>query len=70
MNNKLAGLILFAIGFGLYSISLVADIIGLGIHPYIYYGWKQILGIIAGLGLVLAGLILAIRTPASPGAQG
>ncbi|MGD8633145.1 MAG: hypothetical protein PVF85_06195 [Anaerolineales bacterium] len=59
MSRKTIGIIAIVVGLILFAISFLADYIGLGIHPYIYYGWKQITGMVVGILLVLGGLIAA-----------
>jgi hypothetical protein len=59
MSRKTIGIIAIVGGLILFAISFLADYIGLGIHPYIYYGWKQITGMVVGILLVLGGLIAA-----------
>ena len=54
MANKTRGLALITAGVLLALVSLAADALGLGGHPGI--GWKQILGIVAGIGVAVMGL--------------
>ena len=54
MSRKTRGLILVALGGLLLVIGLAADALGLGGHPGV--GWKQILGIVVGVAVVVAGL--------------
>lgn len=60
MSRRTIGVIAAIAGIILFAISFLADYIGLGIHPYIYYGWKQISGMIAGILLVVGGLVYAL----------
>ena len=53
MSKRNRGLVLLAAGALLVVIALAADPLGLGGHPGI--GWKQILGIIAGIGIAAMG---------------
>lgn len=59
MSRKTIGIIAIVAGLILFAISFLADYIGIGIHPYIYYGWKQISGMVVGILLVVGGLIAA-----------
>lgn len=59
MSRRAIGIIAVVVGIVLFAISFLADYIGLGIHPYIYYGWKQVTGMVVGIVLVVGGLITA-----------
>ena len=59
MSRKTMGIIAIVVGILLFAVSYLADYIGLGIHPYIYYGWKQISGMVVGILFVIGGLIVA-----------
>jgi len=59
MSNQKFGLIYVIVGVIFIVVSFAADSIGLGADPSVM-GWKQYLGMAAGLVLVLLG-ILRIR---------
>ena len=63
-NNKVAIYLLIAVGVVMVLISLTADVIGMGADP-LNFGWKQILGSVAGAVLVIAGVFL-LRGAKSP----
>jgi uncharacterized membrane protein YidH (DUF202 family) len=53
VNRTHVGLLAAGLGIALAVISALADRIGdIGVHGF---GWKQITGVIAGVGLALAG---------------
>ena len=54
MSNRARGLALIAAGALLVLIAVGADALGLGGHPW--FGWKQILGTVVGVGVVGIGL--------------
>jgi hypothetical protein len=54
MSERTRGLVLIVVGVLLALIGLAADVLGLGGHPGI--GWKQILGMLIGVGVVVIGL--------------
>jgi hypothetical protein len=60
MSNRNLGIAMIFIGVLLLLVSLLADVIGVGWHPEIF-GWKQILGTAAGVGLALAGIYFLRR---------
>jgi uncharacterized membrane protein YqjE len=55
------GLGLVLIGLVLMLVSGLADVIGLG-DPTARFGWKQVLGLLVGVALVVAGAIIAWTT--------
>ena len=59
MNQRSFGIILLIIGLVLAAISLTADLIGLGEGGGL--GYKQIAGLVVGVGGIIAGLILLLR---------
>ncbi len=56
MNQRSIGIILLIIGLVLAILSLAADLIGLGEGGG--FGYKQIAGLVVGLGGIIAGGIL------------
>jgi len=54
------GLGLVLIGLVLLLVSGLADVVGLG-DPTATFGWKQVLGLLVGVALVVAGAIIAWR---------
>jgi hypothetical protein len=63
MSNPMFARIKIGIGVLLVLVSLFADSLGLGRRPG--FGWKQGLGVVIGVLLILAGLYLR-RRKASP----
>ncbi len=59
-DQKNIGRTLFSVGILLLVVSLLADVIGLGRVPDVF-GWKQIVGAVAGLGLAGIGIWLVRR---------
>ena len=57
MNKKIAAYILIAVGILALLVSLGADVIGLGADP-LNFGWKQILGSVVGVVVIVAGVFL------------
>ncbi len=53
MSNRTRGIVLVAAGALLALVALGADPLGLGGHPG--FGWKQILGTLAGAGAAVVG---------------
>jgi len=60
ISNSLPAWILILLGSGVGLISWFSDDLGLGAQPDVF-GWKQILGVVLGAGMVAAGLMTAIR---------
>lgn len=58
MNKKTIGIILIVLGLIGMQISLTADMTGIGGDPD-NFGWKQILGTVVGVGLIIVGIVLA-----------
>lgn len=54
-------IVLIGLGLIVLVFSLALDLLGLGVDPAI--GWKQSLGAVIGLFIILAGLWLARRKP-------
>ncbi len=61
MKNKktITGIILLAAGVIVLVLSLAADCIGLGSSPG--FGYWQIIGVVAGAVVTVAGLVLLIK---------
>ena len=58
LSNKTAILVL-VIGIGLLTVSLLADVIGIGDDPG--FGRQQTMGTIAGAAITAVGLFLTVR---------
>lgn len=58
-NKRLFGLALIGIGIALLILSLFADLISLGSSSG--FGWKQILGAVAGVAAAGVGWVLISR---------
>jgi len=46
-------------GTGLGLLSITADLVGIGSYPG--FGWKQVLGTLAGIGLVAVAAVRILR---------
>jgi hypothetical protein len=66
MSGKVLGPILIALGIVLGLVAALADPLGLG-HEGSGFGWKQVVGLAAGVVLVLGGLLLSRRQTGAPG---
>jgi len=60
MSNRYIGIAMIFIGVLFLLVSLLADVLGVGLHPEVI-GWKQILGAAAGVGLCLVGIYFLRR---------
>lgn len=58
-NRRLLGIVLLAVGVILLLVSLLADTIGIGGSST--FGYKQILGAVAGAVVAVAGLVVMLR---------
>ncbi|UCB50100.1 MAG: hypothetical protein JSW56_04260 [Deltaproteobacteria bacterium] len=58
-GKKTIGIVLFGVGAVILILSLAADPIGIGGSPG--FGWKQILGSLAGALLTVVGLALGYK---------
>ncbi len=63
MNQRSSGIILLIMGLVLAALSLAADLIGLGEGSG--FGYKQIAGLVVGVGGILVGVILLVRKSGS-----
>lgn len=68
MNSRLlAALALIVVGLVLATVSGLAEPLGLG-DPTETFGWKQIVGLAAGVAVLVAGIVVAWnQTRASKG---
>ena len=57
MTPKTIGLILVVVGLPVLAVSLLADVVGLGMQPAAF-GWKQALGAAAGFVSCMVGLAI------------
>jgi hypothetical protein len=62
-NDKIAQILVLAIGIGLLLASLLADVIGIGDNPG--FGSQQTLGTIAGALITACGVYLYMRSAKS-----
>ncbi len=58
-NKKTIGIVLLVVGIILLVLSLTADMIGIGGAPG--FGYKQLLGAIAGVVIAVVGYVLMSR---------
>ena len=63
MNQRNIGIILIIVGLVLAALSLTADLIGLGEGSGL--GYKQIAGLVVGVGGIIAGLVFIVRKSGS-----
>ena len=63
MNQRSIGIILIIVGLVLAALSLTADLIGLGEGSGL--GYKQIAGLVVGVGGIIAGLVFIVRKSGS-----
>ncbi|MDQ7825478.1 MAG: hypothetical protein RDV48_21945 [Candidatus Eremiobacteraeota bacterium] len=56
---RLLGIALSCAGFLLLAMSLLADSLGIGAAP-LFFGWKQVAGVICGTIIFLLGFILSL----------
>ena len=59
MQPRLFGLALAAVGIVVVAVAALADQIGLGEADA--FGWKQILGVVVGVVIAVAGFVIATR---------
>ncbi len=62
MGSKTIGIVLIVVGVVVLIVSVAADSLGLGANPI--FGFKQIVGTIVGVLLLLGGAWMAMRKPA------
>ncbi len=58
-GKKIAGIALLVVGLLVLILSLIADLVGIGGSPV--FGYKQIIGSVAGVAAIAVGLFLALR---------
>ena len=63
MNQRSIGIILLIMGLVLATLSLTADLIGLGEGSG--FGYKQIAGLVVGLAGIISGVVFIARKPGS-----
>jgi hypothetical protein len=66
MPTKTLGLTLIIVGILLLTVSLLADVIGIGARPAVI-GWKQIAGAVVGLAVCVVGIVTILRARTSEG---
>lgn len=59
LSPRVAGIILAALGVALGLVSALADVIGVG-KPGTTFGYRQFLGTIAGLAMLVVGTAMAL----------
>ena len=57
MSRRVSGLLISALGVALLAVALFADSIGVGNSED--FGWKQLLGVVAGLAIAALGYVVA-----------
>ena len=62
MSSKTIGIVMIVVGVVVLIVSVAADSLGLGANPV--FGFKQIVGTIVGVLLLLVGAWMAMRKPA------
>ena len=62
MSRSSLGLIIAVVGALLLAASLLADPIGIGVNEGYTFGWKQALGTVGGLTLVVTGYLVWQRS--------
>lgn len=62
MDRKLFALALIAVGVAIVLVSALTDVIGIGGEGSAF-GWKQVAGVVVGVALVVAGVVLRLRSP-------
>jgi drug/metabolite transporter (DMT)-like permease len=62
MDRRVLGLVLAGLGAVLALVSGLADVIGINFNEGAddEFGWKQIVGLAAGVLIVVAGLVIAL----------
>ena len=61
MSIKLAGIILIVVGVIAAALFFTADLIGIGGKPG--FGYFQMAGVVVGIVVLVAGIILVLRKP-------
>ncbi len=64
MDRRVLGLVLAAVGLVVAIVSGLADVIGISFEDAAdgAFGWIQIVGLVVGVALVVAGLVVALMT--------
>jgi hypothetical protein len=67
VNRSLLGLVIALAGALLLVLSVFADPIGIGVNEGYTFGWKQLLGTVAGIALVVTGYLVwrAAKAPSA-----
>ena len=61
MSRKLLGLVIVIAGALLLVLSLLADPLGIGANEGYVFGWKQAVGTVVGVALVVIGYLVSRR---------
>ena len=65
MSRKQLGLLIVVAGALLLVLSLLADPLGIGVNEGYVFGWKQAVGTVVGVALVVIGYLVARRAPSA-----
>jgi hypothetical protein len=57
VSRRITGLLISALGVAILAVALFADSIGVGNSED--FGWKQLLGVVAGLAIAALGYVVA-----------
>ena len=61
MSRNLLGLLVVVTGALLLVLSLLADPLGIGVNEGYVFGWKQAVGTVVGVALVVIGYLVSRR---------
>ena len=67
MSTRTLGIILVVVGVIIGLASILADSLGLGIQPGTF-GTRQLIGVVAGIVAIVAGVVLVMRAGRSTAA--